>query len=112
MLYPEFNQYKSWTDPAFPLCNAYENELGDKFFIEPAFYQSLLGYLGKTDGVVPLILKEIDRLVKEKHKVIFTADYECPLIKKDDYIYQELVDITDMLRLTWVDDSRPSDYGD
>lgn len=112
MLYPEFNQYESWVDPHYPLCNAYKNELGDSFYVEPSFYQSLLGYKDKAEERLPLILKEMDRIVKENHKVIFTGDYEFPMVRAEGYIYQELIDITDPLHLTWIDDSRPSDYGD
>lgn len=112
MLYPEFNQYKLIKDPQYPLCNAYMNELGDIFYIEPMFYQSMLGYKDKTEGRFEKIIEAIDRIVRENHKVIFTNDFEWPSVNKEGFIYQELQDITDPLHITWIDDSRPSDYGD
>lgn len=112
MLYPEFNRYKSIKDELYPLINAYENELGDIFYVEPMFYQSLLGYKDKTEGRFEKIIEAMDKIVRENHKVVFTIDYEYPAVNKEDFIYRELQDITDSLHLTWIDDSRPSDYGD
>jgi hypothetical protein len=54
----------------------------------------------------------MDELIKKNHKTIFTADFENPMVNKDDYIYVEITDITDPLHITWRDDNRPSDYGD
>ena len=111
MLYPEFNQYKSLLDPQYPRCNFYENDAGDRFYVEPGFYTALMGYGEKTSHL-PLILNRIDEIVRANHRVIFTNDFEFPMVHKDDYIYQELIDITDQLNVTWIDDTRPSDYGD
>lgn len=112
MNYPEFDRFKLYKDPRYPLINAYENELGDIFYIEPMFYQSMLGYKDKTKGCFEKILEAIDKAVRENHKVIFTIDYECPAVDKEGFIYRELQDLTDPLHITWIDDSRPSDYGD
>ena len=112
MIYPEFDAYSPYKDPNHPLINAYINELGDIFYIEPMFYQSMLGYRDKTNGSFEKILKAIEIAVRENHKVIFTNDYEHPALDKEGFIYRELQDLTDPLHITWIDDSRPSDYGD
>jgi hypothetical protein len=111
MEYPEFKAYKPKRDEEAPLCNAYEDEEGDVFFVEPGFYTLLRGYEEKSP-YASAILDEIDKTVKKDHKVIFTADFEHPFVEKEGFIYVEMQDITDRLGLTWVDDSRPSDYGD
>ena len=54
----------------------------------------------------------MERLVKQSKKVIFTHDYEFPLIKRDDFIYLEITDVTDPLQIYVEDKSRGSDYGD
>ncbi len=112
MNYPEFDCYKPIKDPSYPLINAYETEAGDVFYVEPMFYQSLLGYKDKTSGCFEKIVESIKKAIKDNHKVIFTSDFEYPAVNKDGFIYRELQDITDMLHITWIDDSRPSDYGD
>lgn len=112
MLYKEFNQYKSIKNPLNPLCHYYEDEEGNSFFIEPGFYTAIMGYEDKAPDKLPLILNKMDELIQKNHHIVFTADYENPFINIDGYIYLEIEDITNPLGVTWVDDSRPSDYGD
>lgn len=112
MLYEEFNQYKEVKNQINPLCHYYEDDLGNSFFIEPGFYMGLMGYKDKMFENYPLILEKIKKVVKDNHRVIFTADYLNPFVDAEGYIYLELEDITNALGCTWVDDSRPSDYGD
>ena len=111
MLYPEFSQYKSIVDPTNPLTNHYLDKEGNSFYIEPGFYTAIAGYEDKNSKVVPSILKKMDELIKKNHKTIFTADFENPMVNKDDYIYVEITDITDPLHITWRDDNRRSAYG-
>lgn len=112
MLYEEFNQYKSSINKINPLCHYYEDGNGNSFFVEPGFYTALLGYKDKDPKNFTRIMERIDFEIKRNHKVIFVSDYESPFVSIDDYIYLEMTDITDPLHCTWVDDSRPSDYGD
>lgn len=112
MLYKEFNQYKSIKNPLNPLCHYYEDEEGNSFFVEPGFYTAIMGYEDKSPDKLPLILNKMDELIKKNHHIVFTADYENPFVNIDGYIYLEIEDITNPLGVTWVDDSRPSDYGD
>ncbi len=112
MLYEEFNQYKSIPSSLNPLCHHYEDEEGNSFFVEPGFYTLLIGYKEKKPECLKMILDRIDFEIKRNKKVVFTADFENPFINSPDYIYLEMTDITDPLGCTWIDDSRPSDYGD
>ena len=53
-------------------------------------------------------------VVKKNRKVVFTAEYEYPQTEPqdDEYIYLEIFDITDPLKIYVEDKSRGSDYGD
>ena len=51
-------------------------------------------------------------LMKEKHHIVFTYDYENPFINIDNYIYLEFIDLCDKLKIYIEDKSRGSDYGD
>jgi hypothetical protein len=112
MLYPEFSQYKSFLDKSNPLCNAYETKSGAIFYVEPFFYSGLMGFKEKRLDDFPKILKRIDEVVEKNRKVVFVGDFDHPFVVKDDFVYQEIQDITDPLDIFVEDKSRPSDYGD
>ena len=112
MLYPEFTQYNSFLDKSNPLCNAYKTKPDATFYVEPSFYAGLLGFKEKRPLDFPRIMKRIDEVVEANRKVVFVGDFEHPFVNKEDYIYQEIQDITDPLGIYVEDKSRPSDYGD
>ena len=112
MEYVEFNNYESTADPANKLVHCYKDSEGNIFYVEPGFYDGLEGFKEKRPESFHLIMEEIDRTIKSKHKVIFTADFENPWITREGYIYREIFDITDPLLIFVEDKSRGSDYGD
>lgn len=112
MVYELFSSYKETTDKAYPFIHHYEDEAGNSFYVEPGFYEGLLGFAEKRAEDLARIMEEIDRLIKTHHQVVFTADFENPWVNKDSYIYKEIFDITDPLRIFVEDKSRGSDYGD
>ena len=112
MIYEAFSNYNEFKDNANPLVHAYKDEEGNTFYVEPGFYEGLMGFKEKRAEDYDRIMAEIDRLIKLHHKVIFTADFENPWVHKEDYIYKEIFDITDPLRIFVEDKSRGSDYGD
>lgn len=112
MKYVEFDHYIEKSDPVNHLVHYYENEVGDSFFVEPGFYDGLLGFKEKRSEDFPRIMDAIDRVIRKEHKVIFTADFENPWIEREGYIYREIHDITDPLAIFVEDKSRGSDYGD
>ena len=112
MLYPEFCKYKSFVDPLAPLCNAYESEKGGVFYVEPGFYTGLSGFKEHRAERFSEIMSRIDGIVAKNKKVIFTADIENPFVVKDDFIYLEISDITDPLRIFVEDKSVTGNYGD
>ncbi len=112
MQYPEFDKYISLIDEKNKLVHFYEDEEGNRFYVEPGFYDGILGFKEKRAERFPEIMEEIDKTIKKLHKVIFTADFENPWIEREGYLYREIGDITDPLRIFVEDKSRGSDYGD
>ena len=55
----------------------------------------------------------IEKAVKRNKKVIFTADFDNPVVYLDDYIYRELSDIMGELKISFDNKSNPdSDWKD
>jgi hypothetical protein len=112
MLYPEFNQYLSFVDPTNPLCNAYRTEEGHIFYVEPGFYEGLMGFKeGRRDRYDEL-LQAIYGLIGAYPRLIFTWNAEAPFMIKEGFLYREIGDIADPLGIYFEDKSRGSDYGD
>ncbi len=114
MTYPEFSKYKIIEDKANPFSTLFELPTGERFYIEPGFYTMLMGFKEFRGEELPRILKRLEEIVLKNKKVIFTASYEYPQTDTnvDDYILQEIYDITDPLKIYVEDKSRGSDYGD
>ena len=53
MEYIEFSKYKKISDPK-TVVNGYEDEEGNIFYVEPAFYYNLQGFKDKEDISDPL----------------------------------------------------------
>lgn len=112
MKYPEFDAYKEIADEQNHLVHLYEDEQGNRFYVEPGFYDGLLGFKEKREERFQELMASLDETVKKNHKVIFTADFENPWITRDGFIYREIFDLTDPLGIFVEDKSRGSDYGD
>lgn len=112
MIYPEFKDYEAFLDNDNPFCNAYKNKDGHIFYVEPGFYEGLMGYKEKRPERFNDLLKEIYRIIDNNEHVIFTWNFESPFISNEGYIYREVIDIADSLCIYVEDKSRGSDYGD
>ena len=112
MKYVEFEQYKQVKDENNPFSTLYELETGERFYIEPVFYTMLKGFKDHHPDKYHLIVEEIISLAEKNKKVVFTGNYDCPLTNVEGYIYLEITDVTDPLRIFVEDKSRGSDYGD
>ena len=130
MDYIEFASYSPYVDPLNKLVHAYLDAEGNLFYVEPGFYDGLLGFQEKRPEAFSRIMEEIDKTVRKHHKVIFTADFENPWITRDGRALKllesagfftinadagaspEISDITDPLLIFVEDKSRGSDYGD
>lgn len=111
MEYPEFSKYQKVVDPK-TLVNGYQDEEGNIFYVEPAFYYNLHGFKDKRVEAYEPILAKMEEIVKQFHHVIFTGNFEAPMYEKEGYIYKEIEDISDALGFFFEDKSRGSDYGD
>lgn len=115
--YPEFDKLKAMEDPRNPFCTLYEYEDGTRFYIEPLFYTYLENLKVLYPDRVPIILEEMERIVRKNRRVIFTGmDEESedePVTKTEEpYIVLTFFDITNKLCIYVEDKSRGSDYGD
>lgn len=108
----EFNNLKKIKDKNNPFSFCYEY-LDSIFYIEPAFISQLLNLkemYSETD--YQNIVNKMLEIAKKNKRVVFTYDFEHPLTKIEDYIFLELTDLTDLLKIYIEDKSRGSDYGD
>ena len=110
--YEEFKQLKIIEDKNNPFCTLYELEDGSRFYLEPAFYTQMQGFKERREEDYPRIINQMLEVVKRNKKVVFTAEYENPQTEVEGYIYLEITDITDPLKIFVEDKSRGSDYGD
>ena len=112
MEYEEFKAYTAIVDEKNKLVHAYIDKEGNQFYVEPGFYDGLLGFKEKRLEDFQRIMAAIDEVIKKEHRIIFTADFENPWIAREGFIYREIQDITDPLLIFVEDKSRGSDYGD
>lgn len=113
MKYAEFENYKLEMDKNNPFCNHYILDSGDDFYIEPVFYTQLKGFKDRhSDSDYQRIIDRMIEVVKKNHKVVFVGNFEYPQTEVEGYIYLEVTDITDPLKIFVEDKSRGSDYGD
>lgn len=112
MIYKEFDHLQKLEDKENPFSTLFQLESGETFYIEPAFYTMLRGFLDRLPNEYPRIIDAIFETVKRKKKVVFTANYEYPQTEVDGYVFLEITDITDPLQIFVEDKSRGSDYGD
>ncbi len=109
----EFEVFKTVVDEKYPRINKYELDDGSTFFVEPNFYTQLLyakeHFLEKFDQIINKMIE----IVKRNRKIIFTADYEAPVVYLDDYYYREIDDVLGELKLTFDNKGNPhSDWKD
>ena len=113
MNYPEFEQFQFVKDRNNPFCNHYVMEGGEDFYVEPAFYTQMRGFQDRhSKEDYQRILNRMIEVVKKNKKVVFVGNFEYPQTEVEGYIFLEITDITDPLKIFVEDKSRGSDYGD
>ena len=113
MIYEEFKQYKLEMDKNNPFCNHYILDSGEDFYIEPVFYTQLKGFKERhTLEDYNRIINKMIEIVKKNKKVVFVGNFEYPQTEVEGYIFLEITDVTDPLKIFVEDKSRGSDYGD
>ncbi len=111
MEYEEFASCKKIVDKT-TLAQGFVDEEGNLFYVEPGFYYNLIGFKDKRREDFEKILQGMKEAVKRNHKVIFTGNFEAPFVEKEGFVYLEIEDISDPLKIFFEDKSRGSDYGD
>ena len=110
--YEEWKELKRETDPNNPFCALFYYPSGECFYLEPVFYTQLMGFKDHYPEKFHLIIAKMEELVKKNKKIVFTGNFEHPLTEIDNYIFLEVTDVTDHLKIFAEDKSRGSDYGD
>ncbi len=113
MIYEEFKQYKLVKDSNNPFCNHCVLDSGEDFYIEPVFYTQLHGFKERhTAEDYQRIINQMIEIVKKNKKVVFVGNFEFPQTEVEGYIFLEITDVTDPLKIFVEDKSRGSNYGD
>ena len=112
MKYEEFKEFKLEKDNSNPFTPHFIIDEETDFYVEPVVFTQMHGFQERHPDKYDLIVSSMIERVKKLKKVIFVGDYENYFTEKDGYIYLELLDITDPLKIFVEDKSRGSDYGD
>ena len=112
MRYVEFENLNRIEDKNNPFSTLYELETGERFYIEPVFYTMFCGFKDHHPGKTGEIINAMLKVVRDNKRVVFTGNYDCPLTNVEGYVFLEINDITDPLKIFVEDKSRGSDYGD
>ena len=113
MNYEEFKHLEEVSNPANPFVKGFKDNDNNIIFVEPSFYTQLTNFKELyNEKDFNRIIEYMLTLMKEKHHIVFTYDYENPFINIDNYIYLEFIDLCDKLKIYIEDKSRGSDYGD
>ena len=109
----EFNKYKQIIDENYKDINLYELDDGSRFYIEPNFYTQLQYIKDHFVDHYEEIINKIIEIAKRNKRMIFTADFENPVVYKDDYYYRELSDVLGEVKLHFDNKGNPdSDWKD
>ena len=111
MKFKEWEHLETSKDRDNPLTELYHLE-DALFFVEPAYYTQLMNLKNIYPERFDEVIEEMNRIVLKNKKVVFCHDYENPYVQKEDFIYLEIQDVLDPLKIFVEDKSRGSDYGD
>ena len=112
MNYEEFKDYQIVLEKEYPFSPHVIIDDESDFYLEPVVYTQLQGFKERHPDKYHLIIESmIDRVKKNKH-VVFVRDYESYFTEVPNYIFLEITDITNPLKIFVEDKSRGSDYGD
>ncbi len=101
--FDEFDsKYKSYNNESRykGVVPSYILEDGSIFYIEPNFYTQLINLKLHYFEEFSKILDSIEEIVRKNKKVIFTGNYDQPLVNIDGFIYRDIGDILAYNKLT------------
>lgn len=110
--YKEWKDLKLEMDDKNPYSARFVYENGDCFYVEPVFYLQLEGFRQRYPEKMEDIIKEMERLVKKNHLIVFEGDEENEITHVENAIYLTIQDVCNPLQIFVEDKSRGSDYGD
>jgi hypothetical protein len=110
--YEEWKDLSHELDPSNPYSEKFVYDTGDVFYIEPVFYYKLHAFKDHYEDRYEEIIKEMERIVKRYHKVVFINDEDEEISSVDGAVYLTIQDVTNPLQIFVEDKSRGSDYGD
>ena len=111
MKYKEWEHLEISKDKDNPLVDVYHLE-DALFYIEPAFYTQFVNLKNLHPERIDEVVKLMNETVLKEKRVVFCHDFENPYVQKEGFIYLEIEDITNPLKIFVEDKSRGSDYGD
>ena len=112
MRYEEFKEFKLVKDEDNPFTPHFIIDENNDFYMEPIVFTQLHGFKERHPDKYQTIVDALINRVKQNKHVVFVGDFESYMIELDGYIYLEITDITDPLKIFVEDKSRGSDYGD
>lgn len=112
MTFKEFEQFKLVEDKKYPLLPHYIIDEERDFYVEPIFYSQMQGFKERHEDKYDLIVEEVIARAMKNKKTVFVGDFENTAIEMPGYVFVEITDITDPLKIFVEDKSRGSDYGD
>lgn len=113
MNYEEFKDCKEGFDSLNPNAKLFIIDYNKSFYIEPNFYTQLLYVKDHFKNQFNDIINSIFDIVKRNNNVIFTGDFENPVVYKDGFIYREISDVLAENKLSFDNKSNPdSDWKD
>ncbi len=95
MEFKEFDHLTKNVDKVYDaFVPSYILEDGSILYVEPNFYTQLINLKLHFDKEFETVLNSIFEITRKNKKVIFTADFDSPLIlDKEDFIYRDINDV-------------------
>ena len=95
MEFKEFNNLKKNKDDIYDkYAPSYILDDGSIFYVEPNFYTQLINLKLHFDDEFNTILSSIIEITKNNKRVIFTGNYDAPLINdKEGFVYRDINDV-------------------
>lgn len=112
MIIEEFKQFEMRYEKEYPLIPHFIIDDEIDFYLEPIFLSQMHGFKERHKDKYQQIIDAIIERVKNNKKVVFIGDFENNTLDIPGYIFLEITDITDPLKIFVEDKSRGSDYGD
>lgn len=100
MEFKEFNDLKINEESIYQNVSA-SYLIGDSiFYIEPSFHTQLINLEYQYKDIFPRLIESIKEIALKNKKVIFTGNFDNPLLNIDGFIYRDIEDLLAYNKLT------------